>query len=148
MLVKVNKIYWSVVDSSVSSTHSFSHEGPWFTSLYGRLFVLLLICDPKWLFERRASMVDRLLLEPIRWMTKIHYCTMYAERDHLKNCLTCIIFVIQPICCAKLIKNRHQSSPITFIKKYLYWSLPWIVGVCGRYNAATCIADQYVSILK
>jgi hypothetical protein len=38
-----------------------------------------------------------LKLEPIDRMTKTFNRTMYAERDHLKNCLTCIVFVIQPV---------------------------------------------------
>jgi hypothetical protein len=34
-----------VVDSSVGTALSFSHEGPWFKFRQGHLFVLLLICD-------------------------------------------------------------------------------------------------------
>jgi hypothetical protein len=55
-------------------------------------------------------------LEPIGRMTKTLNCTMYAETDHLKI----IIFVIQPVCTAKLIKDRHQSGPITFKKNNDY----------------------------
>jgi hypothetical protein len=42
---------------------------------------------------------------------------MYGERDHLKIVEKCIVFVIQPACTAKLIKDRHQSSPIMFKKE-------------------------------
>jgi hypothetical protein len=53
------------------------------------------------------------MLQPIGRMTKTLNRTMYAERDHLKNCITCIVFVIQPLCTVSLIKDKHQSSPIT-----------------------------------
>jgi hypothetical protein len=51
-----------------------------------------------------------------------------------KNCVTCIVFVIQPVGTAQLIMNRHQSSPITFFKKNKKWL---IVTFCsGSYRRA------------
>jgi hypothetical protein len=41
----VQMVQMEVVDSSVGRALSFSHEGPWFKSLGGHLFILLLICD-------------------------------------------------------------------------------------------------------
>jgi hypothetical protein len=57
------------------------------------------------------------MLEPIGQMNKTLNRTMYSERDHLKIVKTCIVFVIQPVCTAYLIKDRHQSSPKTLTKK-------------------------------
>jgi hypothetical protein len=34
-----------------------------------------------------------------------------------KNCITHIVVVIQPVCTAYLIKDRHQSSPTMFTEK-------------------------------
>jgi hypothetical protein len=41
---------------------------------------------------------------------------MRRERPS-KSDITCILFVIQPVCTAYLIKDIHQSSPIIFKKK-------------------------------
>jgi hypothetical protein len=40
-----------------------------------------------------------------------------AWRRRVLNCITCIVFVIQPVCSAQLIKDRRQSIPITLKKK-------------------------------
>jgi hypothetical protein len=56
------------------------------------------------------------MLEPIGRMTKTLNRTMYAERDHVKIVYKCIVFIIQPVCTALLIKDRHQSCPKKFLK--------------------------------
>jgi hypothetical protein len=62
------------------------------------------------------------MLEPIGRMTKTLNRTMYVcgERPS-KNCVTCIVFVIQHVCTAYLTKDRHHSSPITLKNVLVAW---------------------------
>jgi hypothetical protein len=79
----------------------------------------------------RSIYIDcSLMLEPIGQMTKTLNRTMYAEKDHLKNCKTCIVFEIPTVCDAWSIKDKHKSSPITLTNLPFY--LP-IIFYCCKY---------------